>query len=266
VAGGGGGGGGGAILIASSGSLSHTGTIAARGGNGGPGSSGGGGGTGGAVRLVANVISGNGQLLAHGGGAGAASHCHGGGGGAAGYLRVEAFDYGNFRPTSNPTFVSFALPHAVAPPNAPGLRIVSVAGVVAPDSPLGSLHATPDVVVPTTQPNPVAVALEGVNVPVGTVITVTLTPPQGARTTVQSTPLAGSDAASTASANVTLPAGMSVLTASAVIELTTQTSSSGPLFIEGERVDRIEVAATFGGASRLTYVTRSGRRVTRPSE
>jgi hypothetical protein len=56
-----------------------------------------------------------------------------------------------------------------------------------------------------------------------------------------------------------------VISASAVIELT-QTSSNSSLYIDGERVDRIEVAATFGGASRLTYVTRSGRRVTRPAE
>jgi hypothetical protein len=57
---------------------------------------------------------------------------------------------------------------------------------------------------------------------------------------------------------------MSVITAVAVIDLTTPGSAA--LFIGGERVERIEVAATFGGTSEVTYVTRTGRRITRPSE
>jgi len=266
-AGGGGGGGGGAILIASSGTISHTGTISARGGNGGVGAAGGAGGSGGAIRLVANTINGNGQLLAQGGTTGGVTICNAGGPGAPGYLRIEATDYSDYRPSTDPSFVSFALPHpAAAPTNAPVLRIASVAGVAAPDAPTGSMHGPPDVVVPTTQPNPVTVALEGVNVPVGTIVNVTLTPQQGQRASAQSSPLAGSDATSTASASISLPAGMSVLTATAVIDLTTQSASARPLFIDGERVDRIEVAATYGGASEVTYVTRSGRRVRLPSE
>ena len=31
--------------------------------------------------------------------------------------------------------------------------------------------------------------------------------------------------------------------------------------MNGERVNRIEVAAIFGGASQVTYVTQSGRRI-----
>jgi hypothetical protein len=266
TAGGGGGGGGGAILIASSGDISLSGLVSARGSNGGTGAAGGGGGAGGAIRLVANAVRGSGQLLAPGGTTGGVQVCNVGGAGAPGYLRVEAHDYGSFRPNTNPSFVSFALPHAVAPTNVPVLRIVSVAGVAAPAAPTGSMHAAPDVVVPTTQPNPVTVALEGANVPVGTLVTVTLTPQQGQRSSAQSTPLSGSDAASTATASIALPAGMSVLTATAVIDLTTQASSGRPLFIDGERVDRVEVAATYGGASQVTYVTRSGRRLRRPSE
>jgi hypothetical protein len=264
--GGAGGGGGGAILIASSGTFSFTGTIAARGGAGGVGGAGGGGGSGGAIRLVANTITGGGSLLAHGGGGGGTSQCYGGGTGGSGFIRVEAYDYSTFNPSTNPGFVSFSLPHPAAPAGAPALRIASVAGVAAPTSPLGSLHGVPDIVVPTTQANPVAVALEATNVPVGTVITVTLTPAQGTRTTAQSAPLAGTEAASTASANVSLPAGMSVVSATAVIDLTQTASTRAPVIIDGERVDRIEVAATFGGASEVTYVTHSGRRIKRMSE
>jgi hypothetical protein len=107
----------------------------------------------------------------------------------------------------------------------------------------------------------VNVALEGTNLPVGTVVQVILTPATGARTTVQSSGLAGSESASTASASVTLPGGISVVRALAVIDLTI--AKANPMFMEGERVTRIEVAATFGGASELTYVTQSGRRIKR---
>jgi hypothetical protein len=111
------------------------------------------------------------------------------------------------------------------------------------------------------QANPVTVALEGANLPVGTIVQVILTPATGNRTTVQSSGLAGNESASTASASVTLPGGMSVVSALAVIDLTI--ASAKPLFMDGERVNRIEVAATFGGPSELTYVTQSGRRIKR---
>ncbi|HVG39440.1 MAG TPA: hypothetical protein VM870_09135 [Pyrinomonadaceae bacterium] len=285
--GGPGGGGGGAILIASSTSITlvNTGAIYARGGAGGnastggyygyEGGAGGGGGSGGAIRFIANTVSGTGRLEVTGGNRGTGSHpscCSGyiyGGNGAPGYARVEAFDYSNFNPNANPTFVSFALPHPVSPANTPQLRITSVAGVGAPANPLGSLHGIPDIVVPAAQPNPVDVAIEGVNLPVGTVVQVTLTPAAGVRATYQSAQLAGTEAASTATASVTLTSGMSVITANAVIDLTQPTpvgSVRQPVTIDGERVDRIEVAATFGGASEVTYVTHSGRRIKKASE
>ena len=57
-----GGGGGGAILIASSGSIAHNGVISARGGAGGNGNGDGGDGAAGVIHLVANQISGNGEV------------------------------------------------------------------------------------------------------------------------------------------------------------------------------------------------------------
>ncbi|HET9713614.1 MAG TPA: hypothetical protein VFP64_17115, partial [Pyrinomonadaceae bacterium] len=177
-----------------------------------------------------------------------------------GYIRVEAFDKNNFTGASVPTnIISFALPRALVPPNAPSLRIASVGGVTAPSNPLGSLQGVPDVIVPSSQPNPVTVNLEGANLPIGTIVQVTLTPSTGNATTVQSSGLAGTEAASTASASVTLPGGISVLSASVVVDLTI--AKAAPMFLDGERVRRIEVAATFGGASELTYVTESGRRI-----
>ncbi len=259
-----GGGGGGAILIASSSTINFTGTIFARGGNGtfitpGNGASGGGG-AGGAIRLVANTITGGGSLnvTAGNGFAGFVNEVRGGNGGV-GYVRIEAFDYTGFNPSVPSNSITFASPNPAIVANAPSLRIATVAGVAAPTSPLGSLAGVPDVVLPSTQANPVAVVIEGTNVPVGTIIDVTVIPTNGTRSTVQSDGLAGTEAASSATANVTLPAGMSVLTATAVIDLTQ--ASAQPMFVDGERVDRIEIAATYGGASELTYVTRTGRRI-----
>lgn len=263
--GGAGGGGGGAILIASSTTITINGAILARGGggdntcSGGPGA----GGSGGAVRLVANTVKGSGSIPVNGGpGTGCFSGQSSGTGGQ-GFVRVEAFDYSALTASTTPSnIISFALPHPVTVSNAPSLRIASVGGIGAPASPTGSLQGVPDIIVPSTTTNPMTVALEGANLPVGTVVQVTLTPSRGNRTSVQSTGLAGTEAASTASASLSLPTGVSVISASAVIDLT---SKADPLFMDGERVNRIEVAAVFGSGSEVTYVTQSGRRIKRAS-
>ncbi len=262
--GGPGGGGGGAILIASSGTITINGTIFSRGGAASGCCTfftGGGGGAGGAIRLISNTFTGSGTMNVSGGGGGGGNF-HSGGNGGQGYVRVEAFDKNNFTGSTTPTnIISFSLPHPITPPNAPSLRIASVGGVNAPATPLGALQGVPDIIVPSSQPNPVTVALEGANLPVGTIVQVTLTPSTGNRTTVQSSGLAGTEAASTATASITLPGGLTVVSGSAVIDLTI--ASAKPLFMEGERVNRIEVAAIFGRASELTYVTQSGRRIKR---
>jgi hypothetical protein len=270
VRGAGGGGGGGAILLASSGNITFSGTAAinAPGGIGGPAPGGnsesgaGGGGSGGAIRIIANIISGPAILNMNGGTGGIGCYNGGcGGAGGAGYLRVEAYDYSGFTPNVNPSAISYAQPNPVVLTNAPDLRIASVGGIAAPASPLGSFQGVPDVIIPATQANPVSVALEAVNIPVGTVVQVLLIPAAGTSATVASSPLAGTNAASTGTANVTLPAGMSVLSATATIDLTI--ASARPVFIDGERVNRIEVAAVYGGSSQLTYITQSGRRIKR---
>jgi hypothetical protein len=262
--GGAGGGGGGAILIASSTTITISGTIFARGGTGSGYANfnyGGGGGSGGAIRLIANTTSGTGILNVSGGGGGNGFY-HGAGSGGQGYVRLEAYDASNFTGTTSPTNVaSFSFPHPISPSNGPSLRIASVGGVNAPASPAGSLQSVPDIVVPSSQTNPVTVALEGANIPVGTIVQVTLTPSTGARSTVQSGPLAGSVSASTANASVNLAGGISVVSASTVVDLTL--AKAKPVFMDGERVNQIEIATTFGGRSELIYVTESGRRIKR---
>lgn len=257
--GGAGGGGGGAILIASSTSINFTGTINASGGVGGlvgAGGAAGGGGSGGAIRLIANTISGAGTLNVSGGSGGIQQTFPGGGGGGVGFVRIEAFNFSSFAPSVPTNSVTFALPNPVAIPNPPTLRIASVAGLSAPATPLGSLAGVPDIVLPSTTPNPVTIAIEATNIPVGTVVQVSVIPISGVRTSVQTAPLTGTHAASVTSASLALTAGMSVLTASAVVDVSQQA-----IVIDRERINRIEVTASYGGPFELTYVTQSGRRI-----
>lgn len=256
--GGGGGGGGGAILIASSTKITMTGTINADGGNGGfTGGTGGGGGAGGAIRLIANEITGGGTLLARGGSGGGATtgSLYTGGSGGGGYVRLEAY---------NPTFTGPATPATVTTipgtinnATLPSLAITKVAGVSVAVNPRGSLVAQPDVIVPATQTNPVTVELATVNIPLGTTIQLTVTPVNGARSSVNSLGITGTVAQGTTTASVTLPSGLCVLSATATYAL----AQSSSLRIQGERVERVEVAALSGQPSTVVYITTSGKRI-----
>ncbi|MFI5366335.1 MAG: hypothetical protein ACHQ4J_12000 [Candidatus Binatia bacterium] len=219
--GGGGGGGGGAILVASSGTITVTGTIAANGGAGSPcvnncnNAQTGAGGSGGGIRLVANAITGVGTISAAGGAVGTdtggcnpANNAVGG----LGRIRLEGVNL-TFAGTLGPANSGFPGPVNVA--NFPMVGIVSVNGVAAPAVPRGSFDAPADVTLSPVATNPVTVSLQASNVPVGTLIAVTLTPETGAATTVNSTPLSGSAASSTATATVNLPTGISVVSAAA---------------------------------------------------
>jgi hypothetical protein len=258
---GGAGGGGGALIVASSGTVTvgSTGQILADGGNGSAGNGtnaqGGGGGSGGAIRLIATTISSSGYLYARGGSPGYA-----GGTGGLGRIRLEAYTL-TVTGTRSPEATQ-SLPMSVFPAaGQPALTIASVAGVTAPATPSGSLLTAPDVLLPTGTTNPVAVALSAANVPLGTTLQVTATPQSGAKTTATSTGLAGTLASSTATANLTVSLTQtSVLTATATFPLVAR-AGEGPLYAEGEEVTHVRVAAVLGGASTVSYLTRSGREV-----
>jgi hypothetical protein len=261
----GGGGGGGALLIASSGTITFNGVVRALGGFGGSLAScrvgAGGGGTGGAVRLVATAIAGAGTIDVSGGGPGGA--CSGetsGGAGSAGRVRLEAFTNTAGINFPGGARLSSASPGPVTLANAPTLRITSVGGVAAPASPGASL-SNPDIVLPDTVTNPVTINLAASNIPLGTTVAVTVSGRTGGSASVASTGLAGTVAASTASASVTLPFDQpSVIGASASFSLIVA-GSGGPVFVDGEEVDRVRVSATLGDDSRLIYITKSGREV-----
>jgi hypothetical protein len=200
----GGGAGGGAILIASSVSIDIFGTIDVSGGVGGipvtSSSPGGGGGSGGSIRLVAPSINNQGTLSARGG-----YGYFSGGSASRGRIRVEAFQ----RQLAGNIDVSpiVATPSPVFPPaSAPAVRIVSIGGVAVPPNPTASFIA-PDVTLDNAAT--VTIQLAGSKVPVGTIVHLTLTPDTGAIVNVDSTPLAGTFDASTATASITIPHGFS---------------------------------------------------------
>ncbi len=271
---GGGGGGGGALLLASSTKITLTGTIRAYGGGGGAGFSGstatgaGGGGSGGALRLVAPLLTGSGGNLLVGGGlagttawvstyGGGYAYAGGAGDGAAGRLRLEATTFAltatmTVPPSQGPLGV-------VSLPTPPGLQFVSVAGVPAPAAPQGN-YGVPDLTLPVGFTNPVTIALGGVQIPAGTVVTVRAAPLQGAASTATGA-LTGTVEASTASINMNLSASQpTVLTAEATFTVVAR-AGEGPIYADGEEVTHVKVAAVFGGPSTVTYLTRSGREV-----
>jgi hypothetical protein len=103
------------------------------------------------------------------------------------------------------------------------------------------------------------VSLAATNIPLGTTVAVTAKPQNGAASAAVSSALAGTLAASTASASLTIPTSQpSVLSASATFTLAAL-PGAGPLYAEGEEVERVRVAAILGGPSQIVYITRSGR-------
>jgi hypothetical protein len=218
-----GGGGGGAIVIASSGTITISAPyvlsgISARGGNGAIKSVGpsqttySGCGSGGAIRLIANAIVGGGPLID------VRSTCNTTLTGGNGRVRIETFQLsGSLNTASGVTTVSQGLPGPVLPgAGSPSVRIVSIGGVSVPPTPQASYFNPPDATVNPNLANPITVGLQASNVPLGTVIAISVvTEGVAARSAFNSTALAGTFVSSTATANVTLPAGTSVLTVTA---------------------------------------------------
>jgi len=236
----GGGGGGGAILIASSTTINITGSITANGGNG---YNTAGGGSGGAVKLQANIIIGNGSIPARGGSSGY--------GGGTGRIRIEA--YTNNRTSDTDPPYTFGTPESIFVGNAPALTITSIGGTNVPSSPTGA-YATPDITLPSATSNPVTVAVSGANIPVGTAVMVRAVPQYGSETMSSST-LSGTLQSSTATVNVDISTTYSnVLSAEATYTVT-------GMFWNGEEIDRVRVAATMGGESQTTYITKSGKEI-----
>ena len=267
----GGGGGGGAILIAASGTVNITGSLLANGGTAGQArggannvaGGGGGGGSGGAIRIIATTIAGNGTISAAAGGAGGSfdNVAQNGGGGSVGRVRLEG-DSITRTAATNPVATS-EVPGSVFVAGTPTLTISSVAGVNAPAAPTGSA----DITLPVSTPNPVTVVFTTTGVPVGNTVRLTLTPALGASSTsVLSPALSGTTASATASVQVTLPVGPSVLSAQTTYTVIASIGDALSRFANNERVEKVTLVATLGGKSRVKLITVSGKEYDAPEE
>jgi len=245
-----GGGGGGAILIASTGTITHTGTITAKGGGG---FSAGGAGSAGAIKLMANNVTGSGTIDASSGT------------GGTGRTRIESFNL-SFYGTSNPAF-TYGIPGSVFGSAPPSIAITSIAGISAPAIPTGSFVA-PDVSLPNTTVNPVPVTITATNIPVGTNFTIRVIP-SGWKTTavtndlpVVTTTLSGTTAFSTGSANVTIPPTCSAIGLACTSVIVAQATFTVTAFnYNGEEIDQVRVARSSNGTSGLFYIAKSGKEI-----
>jgi hypothetical protein len=212
-----GGAGGGAIRIISSTSISVTGSILARGGNSANGGndlySDSGAGSGGAIALVAPALSGSGAMDVSGGiqtdtNQNAPGYpCTGG----MGRILISS-NANTFSGTQ--TGIGYS-GHLALPPSTAAtamVNVTSVNGVAVPANPGGSI-AFPDVAFSSA--GAVTVAIAASNVPVGTVVTLTLIPEIGNIVTATCAALAGTVASSTSTCSATFPAGSSLLYAMA---------------------------------------------------
>jgi hypothetical protein len=135
------------------------------------------------------------------------------------------------------------------------LTITSVAGTAVPGAPTG----VNDVTLPTGTTS-AQVNLTATNIPVGSTATIYVTPAAGnASTQALSNAFVGnSNGVSTATATVSLSPGNNVLLASVTYTVAQQVASALPRF-NGEYVAKIRVDAEMGSASKVTYITASGK-------
>jgi len=260
-AGGSGGGGGGALLLAASNKVTIGGfaTIQAHGGAGASSSNAcgvGAGGAGGNVRIVAQEIAGTGQIWVNGANRGGNTAPTAPGG----YVRFESafLTYsGQITGAVGGSFVS--VPTAPLPANQPQLRISSIGGEAAPAAPKASV-SSPDI----TFQNPVGtvpLVVSASYVPAGTTVSIRVTPAIGSPTTATTTPLSGPVDDLSAQADVVLPPGAGVVTATATFNLSAQQQQAlNGMRFDGELAQRMEVVTQPDGTSKTFVIARSGAR------
>ena len=149
------------------------------------------GGSGGGVRLVGNVILGNGSITAIGGV----------GSGGLGRTRIEAFDVTGFTGSTNPLATIVGPGPVVQDSLVPTVRVTFVDDQPVPQDPVAGV-LTKEVV---AENDIVTLTIEATNIMPSTTVIVYVRPAHGGSFTVTSTPLIGSMALTTATAIVNLP-------------------------------------------------------------
>jgi hypothetical protein len=243
----GGGGGGGALLMAVSGTLNLTGSIEAKPGAGGSVAgtgvgSYGGYGSGGSVRVVATTMSGAGSILTSTNS-----------GAYLGRVRIEA-ENTTYTGTTYPTYVADT-PAPVFLSNVPSLKIVNVGGTAVPANPTG----VADLTFPANLVNPVTISLTTTNVPVGNTVLVKVIPANGPVIEAVSPAITGTNASGTASVSVSLPQGPSTLQAMTTYTVVVAMGEALSQYAKNERVEKVQIIASLGGAGFAKLITVSGK-------
>ena len=149
---------------------------------------------------------------------------------------------------------SVSTPGLVFIPQAPTLAITKIAGNNVPASTTGS-YSTPDITLPSTTTNPVSVEISATNIPAGTSVKITAIPLHGSQTSADAT-LAGTNASATATASMSIS-----LTEPSVITATTTFTIQTAMFYDGDKIEKVRVAANMGKQSEVTYITESGKEI-----
>ena len=276
----GGGPGGGAILIAANNSITVGGNIVANGGNGGNGSGNGscgigggsgfgGGGSGGAIRVVADVVSGSGQLRTLWGG--------GVNRGGAGRIRVEGNEVDLVDP-GDPNFVEDLPTFVFPPPMSPKLRATMLEDINAiqhpvREEPRGVIDDPFDVDANIATMDAVTIHIQANDCPLDATMDVRIVSASGPTSVAAAAPMIGGTCeSSTWTAEATFPAGFSVVQVRAFFDDFEGCAGEpigkaiprrlrGLKTLNGERITRVAVATTVGGGSQVIYETETGRKI-----
>ncbi|HEY3267449.1 MAG TPA: hypothetical protein VGM37_11015 [Armatimonadota bacterium] len=203
-----GGSGGGALLIASGNGVALGGVISAAGGVGGT-SNARSCGSGGAIRIVADTMSGTGQMNARGGIGVTAS-------GGDGRIRIEANDL-SFAGAATPapsTLQPLGEPVIWPPGTIPSLTLSQIAGKPVPADPHAGLDSA-DHYATVASVQPINVRLNAKNVPLTWNVVLRVVPFYGHDFTASAKNVSGDDTASVWEATVTVPMGASAFQARA---------------------------------------------------
>jgi hypothetical protein len=245
-----GGGGGGAIVIASSTSIQCDGGSIQADGSFSYTSAPEGFGSGGAIRLVANSVTGSCNLLARGN-SNNPNH---------GIVRVEAQVGGLlYTGLSIPSAVLSVINPEIIPTSTTAALNISSIGGFPVFSDAGTRPGTVDVVLPRALTDPIAVAVQGTNIPVGTAVNLNLSGSSG--TTYVPGTLAGSFDLSTATLQVS---GLDRLAETHLFVFATfDVPQSAALFNpEGpDHVDKVLVQAEPGQPSTMAFLRKDGSRI-----
>ena len=229
-----GGGGGGAIVIASSTSITVTGNITANASSTGASS-----GANGAVRLVANAVNVSGYI------------------GATAVVRLEG-PTGSvvYNGNGTPPVITTINP-VIVPVNPPGVAISSIGGYPAPSATTASWR-TVDLLLPTQLSDPLAVIVQGTNLPVGSQVSLSFSG-STANANPPSTTLSGSSATTFYVSGLNR-AGVTVIFAVVSFNpalIAGNLKQSGP-----DAVAKLELAAAIGQPTKYRFLRADGSEVT----